>query len=1034
MQTERLVTAALVLPVMILLAATPAARAVDSRVVYAAFAKPPAEYAVAPLWVWNDMLTEEQVRDTLRDMAAQKVMQVFVHPRPGLMTPYLSDEWFKLWRATLDEGRKLGMRVWIYDENSYPSGFAGGFVPDEMPESRGRGLSIREVDQVPQPDGDLIAVYQPDGDAFKNVTQQVKTGTDLPKGKYLVATVVHAKPTPWNAGKTYVDLLYPGVTQKFLDVTLEPYRRHFGDEFGKRIPGSFTDEPELQPAGGLPWTPDLPQVFEKRWGYSLLDHLPCLVRDTGEFKKVRHDYLHVLNELFAERWGKVYHDYCEKNHLQFTGHYWEHEWPRCLVVPDNMTMYSWHQLPAIDNLMNRYSEDLHAQFGNTRTVRELASVANQMGRPRTLCEAYGAGGWDLRFEDMKRIGDWLYVLGVNTLDPHLSYITIRGARKRDHPQSFSYHTPWWEGYHISAEYFARLSAALSQGRQVNDVLLIEPTTTTWMYNSQAGGPQLNQIGTTFEALIRTWEQNQIEYDIGSEYLIAEHGSVDEKDKALIVGKCNYHLVVLPPLTETLDSKTVDLLEQFLKAEGSVICCGEPPALVDARPSDRVSALAKHQGWLRVTEKEAMPLVRGRQWATGFAVRPTLNAEGQLFHHRRVLEDGDLIFLVNTKFDKPALGTIGGTRIGGVEKWNLDTGKIEPYPARTAGKKVEIDFDLPPCGSLLLFLANQKTDLTPEAKVRATRLAADTPLDIRRLDPNVLVLDYADVTCGGETKKAAYTIKAAHWVFSKHGLPRNPWDRAVQFKDELIRKTFPADSGFEATYRFTIEQNVPTTLLAVVERPDLYTITCNGKPVTAAAGQWWLDKAFGRIDIAAAAKVGENTLTIKASPMTMFHELEAAYIIGDFALRPAESGFVIVPEQPLKLGPWNDQGYRLYGHRFSYKQKFTVADRKDRYQVELTDWVGSVAQVVVNGKSAGYVGWRPWSCDVTDQIVAGANEVEVIVFGTLRNTLGPSHKPDLGTAWPGMWDDAPETGLPPGKNYSSVGYGLFEPFVLKNVSQ
>ena len=49
--------------------------------------------------------------------------------------------------------------------------------------------------------------------------------------------------------------------------------------------------------------------------------------------------------------------------------------------------------------------------------------------PRTLCEAYGAGGWDLRFEDMKRIGDWIYVLGVNTLDEHLSYITIRGTRK-----------------------------------------------------------------------------------------------------------------------------------------------------------------------------------------------------------------------------------------------------------------------------------------------------------------------------------------------------------------------------------------------------------------------------------------------------------------------------------------------------------------------------------------------------------------------------------------------------------------------------
>ena len=75
---------------------------------------------------------------------------------------------------------------------------------------------------------------------------------------------------------------------------------------------------------------------------------------------------------------------------------------------------------------------------------------------------------------MKRIGDWLEVLGVNTLNQHLSSITLRGARKGDYPQSFSYHEPWWEAYHVSAQYFARLSAALSQGEQVNEVLVLEP--------------------------------------------------------------------------------------------------------------------------------------------------------------------------------------------------------------------------------------------------------------------------------------------------------------------------------------------------------------------------------------------------------------------------------------------------------------------------------------------------------------------------------------------------------------------------------
>ena len=49
----------------------------------ALFKNPPREYSTGPLWVWNDMLTEDQIRDTLRDLAGQKVKQVWVHPRPG---------------------------------------------------------------------------------------------------------------------------------------------------------------------------------------------------------------------------------------------------------------------------------------------------------------------------------------------------------------------------------------------------------------------------------------------------------------------------------------------------------------------------------------------------------------------------------------------------------------------------------------------------------------------------------------------------------------------------------------------------------------------------------------------------------------------------------------------------------------------------------------------------------------------------------------------------------------------------------------
>jgi hypothetical protein len=67
------------------------------------------------------------------------------------------------------------------------------------------------------------------------------------------------------------------------------------------------------------------------------------------------------------------------------------------------------------------------------------------------------------------------------------------------------------------------------------------------------------------------------------------------------------------------------------------------------------------------------------------------------------------------------------------------------------------------------------------------------------------------------------------------------------------------------------------------------------------------------------------------------------------------------------------------------------------------------------------------------IKRGKNTVEVVVIGTLKNTLGPHHAgKGLGSAWPGMFQQGPETGPPAGKDYHTVDYGLFEPFVLKQI--
>lgn len=64
----------------------------------------------------------------LEGFAKRNIGGVFIHPRPGLITEYLSEKWFELWAFALKECKRLGLDCHIYDENSFPSGFAGGHV------------------------------------------------------------------------------------------------------------------------------------------------------------------------------------------------------------------------------------------------------------------------------------------------------------------------------------------------------------------------------------------------------------------------------------------------------------------------------------------------------------------------------------------------------------------------------------------------------------------------------------------------------------------------------------------------------------------------------------------------------------------------------------------------------------------------------------------------------------------------------------------------------------------------------------------
>ncbi len=260
------------------------------------------------------------------------------------------DHW-KALRRGVEEARKRGMSLWLYDEHGYPSGNAGGLTMEGHPEWEAKGLLISRTEShggsvnLDCPPGTLmLATAFPwtnallTLDAGVDLAKEVKDGKLLwtaPEGDWQVLVITenalyegtHAAVSL--ADKLpYINLLMPEPTARFLELTHDAYADHFGEDLGKWFVSTFTDEPSLmslymrqQPWSVLPWSTNLPVEFEKRRGYPLDRVLPLLVCGTGpETEKARHDFWRTVGDLVSENYFGQIQNWCHRHDVLSGGH------------------------------------------------------------------------------------------------------------------------------------------------------------------------------------------------------------------------------------------------------------------------------------------------------------------------------------------------------------------------------------------------------------------------------------------------------------------------------------------------------------------------------------------------------------------------------------------------------------------------------------------------------------------------------------------------------------------------------------------
>ncbi len=513
-----------------------------------AFRSPPREFSACAFWFWNGTLSPARMMEQMDDMRDKGVFNAFMHARAFLKTAYLSEDWFRVMDACVNRARDTGFFAWLYDEYAWPSGTCGSTfdhglqapsrVLSKGQQNMAKGLDVNIISGTPDPTRRLIASYS------------------LTDGRTMVFYE--------HVYEKAVDYLNPDTIRDFLSCTHELYKQHYGDDFGKTIPGIFFDEIYLA-AQTLPWTDRLPEAFVRRYGYDLMAKLPALVQgDDANARQIRADYYALLAALYKDAFFKQIGDWCTQNGLQLTGHTEEDvlHHPR---RQGNYFLAMQHlHIPGAD------CHDYRYRFPREISMHEpkyAVSVARLYGKPRAMSEAMGGAGWGCTLQAYKRGINALGAAGINQFILHGFYNDCEHQGSQgDWPASFFFQNPYWKYFKQFAVYIHRISYMNTLGKAVVDVGLYYPIE-EMAAHTLAGAPnaQAQEMDRQFHAVLRSFLETQIDIDM------IDHESLlraEVTDGCLRVGAQAFKLLIFPSTLRRMDA-IADILAQF-RAQGGIV--------------------------------------------------------------------------------------------------------------------------------------------------------------------------------------------------------------------------------------------------------------------------------------------------------------------------------------------------------------------------------------------------------------------------------------------------------------------------------
>ncbi|MBT2288823.1 glycosyl transferase family 2 [Paenibacillus albidus] len=322
-------------------------------------------------FLWQHGEEEAVIREEIARVHESGIGALCVEARPH--PDFLGPKWWLDMDIIMDEARERGMKVWLLDDDHFPTGHAAGKVMEAPEELQRKFLGERYIDTIGPAQGtsllldtllmtglrptfslrhnasglnkliSVVAVRRdPSNGALLNecvdITEFVHEGTlywDIPEGYWRVFIISENKDGGSKEQEDYLNPLVRDSVCILLDTVYEAVYERYKEDFGGTFAGFFSDEPgfyndkttfDFNSRPGkqgvpLPWSSEMPALLEQALGKDYHKQLYLLWHDAGEQSHiVRYTYMNIVSKLYAEHFCNQIGEWCRARGVEYIGH------------------------------------------------------------------------------------------------------------------------------------------------------------------------------------------------------------------------------------------------------------------------------------------------------------------------------------------------------------------------------------------------------------------------------------------------------------------------------------------------------------------------------------------------------------------------------------------------------------------------------------------------------------------------------------------------------------------------------------------